>query len=292
MLRCSDGRSAPVPAAEPAAVPHPAGADRRPPHGYAIIRDVADRTGGNIRLGTGTLYTALARLEALALRRRIAAATRAGQRRRAAAVLPADRHRPGGARRQRPSGSRPSCATHGAKGCDRCPAPSGPAPNDRRFAPDRVGVADLSRRRCCAIRAGCGRAIGDEMCETFADRACRDAARRDVSLSSCSSRESSPTSRSRRSPRAAVTGPRPALPALFVRSHAMSSRCSGHPVRRAHAPASARFHHRRHADARARHRREHGGLHRRQRRAAAAAAVSRARTGSSSCSTVATDGCR
>ena len=32
-------------------------------HGYAIIRDVADRTGGTLRLGTGTLYTALARLE-------------------------------------------------------------------------------------------------------------------------------------------------------------------------------------------------------------------------------------
>ena len=36
-------------------------------HGYAIIRDVEDRTGGALRLGTGTLYTALARLEALAL---------------------------------------------------------------------------------------------------------------------------------------------------------------------------------------------------------------------------------
>jgi DNA-binding PadR family transcriptional regulator len=36
-------------------------------HGYAIIRDVADRTGGSVRLGTGTLYTALGRLEALAL---------------------------------------------------------------------------------------------------------------------------------------------------------------------------------------------------------------------------------
>jgi len=36
-------------------------------HGYGIIREVADRTGGAIRLGTGTLYTALARLEALAL---------------------------------------------------------------------------------------------------------------------------------------------------------------------------------------------------------------------------------
>lgn len=36
-------------------------------HGYGIIRDVADRTGGAVRLGTGTLYTAIARLEQLAL---------------------------------------------------------------------------------------------------------------------------------------------------------------------------------------------------------------------------------
>jgi DNA-binding PadR family transcriptional regulator len=36
-------------------------------HGYGIIREVGDRTGGAIRLGTGTLYTALARLEALTL---------------------------------------------------------------------------------------------------------------------------------------------------------------------------------------------------------------------------------
>src|SRR4051812_20073261 len=36
-------------------------------HGYGIIRDVEARTGGAVRLGTGTLYTALARLEALAL---------------------------------------------------------------------------------------------------------------------------------------------------------------------------------------------------------------------------------
>ena len=36
-------------------------------HGYAIIRDVAERTGGTLRLGTGTLYTALARLATLAL---------------------------------------------------------------------------------------------------------------------------------------------------------------------------------------------------------------------------------
>jgi DNA-binding PadR family transcriptional regulator len=36
-------------------------------HGYGIIRDVAARTDGGLRLGTGTLYTALARLETLAL---------------------------------------------------------------------------------------------------------------------------------------------------------------------------------------------------------------------------------
>ena len=36
-------------------------------HGYAMIRDIADRTDGALRIGTGTLYTALARLEALAL---------------------------------------------------------------------------------------------------------------------------------------------------------------------------------------------------------------------------------
>jgi len=36
-------------------------------HGYAIIGDVAERTGGSLRLGTGTLYTALARLTALRL---------------------------------------------------------------------------------------------------------------------------------------------------------------------------------------------------------------------------------
>ena len=31
-------------------------------HGYGIIRDVAGRTGGAVRLGTGALYTALRRL--------------------------------------------------------------------------------------------------------------------------------------------------------------------------------------------------------------------------------------
>ena len=36
-------------------------------HGYGIIRDIAARTAGSLRIGTGTLYTALARLETLRL---------------------------------------------------------------------------------------------------------------------------------------------------------------------------------------------------------------------------------
>ena len=36
-------------------------------HGYGIILDVASRTGDELRMGTGTLYTALARLLALDL---------------------------------------------------------------------------------------------------------------------------------------------------------------------------------------------------------------------------------
>jgi DNA-binding PadR family transcriptional regulator len=36
-------------------------------HGYGIIQDVAGRTEGAVRLGTGTLYTALARLDGLGL---------------------------------------------------------------------------------------------------------------------------------------------------------------------------------------------------------------------------------
>jgi DNA-binding PadR family transcriptional regulator len=38
-----------------------------PLHGYGVIRDIEERTGGGLRLGTGTLYTAVARLEALGL---------------------------------------------------------------------------------------------------------------------------------------------------------------------------------------------------------------------------------
>lgn len=36
-------------------------------HGYGIILDVAARTGNTLRMGTGTLYTAIARLTTLEL---------------------------------------------------------------------------------------------------------------------------------------------------------------------------------------------------------------------------------
>jgi len=36
-------------------------------HGYGIIREISERTGGAFTLGTGTLYTAIARLEELQL---------------------------------------------------------------------------------------------------------------------------------------------------------------------------------------------------------------------------------
>jgi DNA-binding PadR family transcriptional regulator len=39
----------------------------RPRHGYGVIREVDERTDGAVRLGTGTLYTAIARLDALGL---------------------------------------------------------------------------------------------------------------------------------------------------------------------------------------------------------------------------------
>lgn len=34
----------------------------RPRHGYAIVQEIERRTRGSVRLGTGTLYTALKRL--------------------------------------------------------------------------------------------------------------------------------------------------------------------------------------------------------------------------------------
>jgi DNA-binding PadR family transcriptional regulator len=48
-------------------------------HGYGLIQDIDRRTGGELRLGTGTLYTAIARLVDLEL---VADTGRADERRR------------------------------------------------------------------------------------------------------------------------------------------------------------------------------------------------------------------
>ena len=57
-------------------------------HGYALIQDIERRTGGALRVGTGTLYTAIARLVALEL---IADTGKADERRRYYRLLPLGR---------------------------------------------------------------------------------------------------------------------------------------------------------------------------------------------------------
>jgi DNA-binding PadR family transcriptional regulator len=57
-------------------------------HGYALIQEIEHRTGGELRLGTGTLYTAIGRLAELDL---IAETGRADERRRYYRLTPLGR---------------------------------------------------------------------------------------------------------------------------------------------------------------------------------------------------------
>jgi len=57
-------------------------------HGYALIQEIGRRTDGAMRLGTGTLYTAIARLAELGL---IGDTGRADERRRFYRLLPLGR---------------------------------------------------------------------------------------------------------------------------------------------------------------------------------------------------------
>ena len=57
-------------------------------HGYGVIQDIEERTDGALRVGTGTLYTAIARLVELGL---IADADRDHDRRRYYRLLPLGR---------------------------------------------------------------------------------------------------------------------------------------------------------------------------------------------------------
>jgi DNA-binding PadR family transcriptional regulator len=60
-------------------------------HGYGIIRDVADRTAGVVRLGTGPLYTALRRLADIGCVRETARRDADDERRRYYTLTPAGR---------------------------------------------------------------------------------------------------------------------------------------------------------------------------------------------------------
>jgi DNA-binding PadR family transcriptional regulator len=60
-------------------------------HGYGIILDVAARTGGGLRLGTGTLYTSVARLADLGLIADVDRADRHDERRRYYRLTPLGR---------------------------------------------------------------------------------------------------------------------------------------------------------------------------------------------------------
>jgi DNA-binding PadR family transcriptional regulator len=57
-------------------------------HGYGVIQDIDQRTAGTLRIGTGTLYTAIARLVELGL---IADTGREDERRRYYRLLPLGR---------------------------------------------------------------------------------------------------------------------------------------------------------------------------------------------------------
>ena len=84
-------------------------------HGYAILKEVEEQTGGEVQLSTGTLYGIIKRLlcDGLIVESRHRPA---GRRRPAAALLPAHRSRPPGSRGARP---------RGWKNCWRAPAASG-----------------------------------------------------------------------------------------------------------------------------------------------------------------------
>ncbi len=60
----------------------------QPRHGYAIVQEIEEKTGGAVRLGTGTLYTALKRLRTDGLIREVADPTGGGRGRRTYGLTP------------------------------------------------------------------------------------------------------------------------------------------------------------------------------------------------------------
>ena len=163
-----------------------------------MLRDIAERTDGKLRLGTGTLYTALARLEALELVEepdRRPAAAKDDERRRYYRLTPMD----GRSFRRRQCASTRWCVTPGAKASRRRNGQSGRAPNDtpigKTAASTKTGMNAASRIYSAALAMLPRRLrarYGDEMRATFAARAA-DADDADPRTSSRCSRENLPT---------------------------------------------------------------------------------------------------
>ena len=124
-------------------------------HGYSILQEVESRSGGAVSLHAGTLYRALARLlesDLIAELRRIAGSV---ERRRAAAILPADHARHCGCA----SGSGTARGTTGG-------GPHPPALERRR----RVRNVFSSAWRCSRTRARFAAASATKCARTFVAR--------------------------------------------------------------------------------------------------------------------------
>ena len=135
-------------------------------HGYAIIQEVAARTGGEVRLSAGTLYRSIQRMVEQDLIEETAARPAPGARRRAAALLPHHPVRAGrGAGRDRaPAGAgadRQGQRRGGAEGVMRgLPLAAPPLPRRpargirRRDGRDLRPPARRTPRRCPAVVRG------------------------------------------------------------------------------------------------------------------------------------------
>ena len=128
-------------------------------HGYGVIQDVEQRTGGAMRLGTGTLYTAIARLVALGL----IGETR---RRRSTTLLSLAAARP----RRPASGNAPAGSAGPSRACSRCPLITGSGRNEAVMSTSSrtVRVATrLHRALLWLVPSEVRREYGAEMIATF-----------------------------------------------------------------------------------------------------------------------------
>ena len=171
-------------------IPHPARRGPAGPHGYAIIQDVEERTGGELRLSPGTLYRIHPAHARAGPHRRDQRAARARPGRRAAALLPDDAVRRG-------RGASGAAAHRRARPAR---AQAGPVAGARVMRPYRVAPAALSGlvpprvrgRDGCRLRAAAAQAPGlPPGSRSGRGNRRRAAQRRRGCTSSCSGRTSS-----------------------------------------------------------------------------------------------------